>query len=235
MRGMPKNPVPCTFAGGCDQPGYPKIGRCNKHRPPNSRLKYPWKEQQIEELRRLYTEHVHHRPSLTSAIRAFARRHSFPKHIVTLKAGQLGLTREIRKFWTKEELAFVREHAGQIRKHEIARRLGRGYLSVQCMINLLGLQSRVTAGYSRDDLAAVFGVTCYIVRQWIDRGWLRPDKHTDRVREEHVRRFISAHPEEYNLKRVDQAWFKGMLFPSFGLKKETRRSTSLQLEGRISA
>ena len=214
MRGLPSNPVPCTV---CGEPGYPKIGRCNKHRPPNSRLKYPWTEQQLADLRRLYAEHVHYRPALTLAIRAFAKRHSFPPHIVKLKAGQLRLTRDIRQFWTKEELTYVREHAGRVRKHKIAKHLGRGYLSVQCMINFLGLQARVTEGYSRHDLALVFGVSEYVVRQWIARGWLRPTPAIDRVPEGQVKRFIESHPEEYNLKRVDEAWFKGMLFPSFGM------------------
>lgn len=214
MRGLPRNPVPCSV---CGEPGYPKIGRCNKHRPPNARLKYPWNEQQLADLRRLYAEHVHHRPSLTSAIKNFAQRHSFPPHIVKLKAGQLRLTRDIRQFWTKEELAYVREHAGSIRKHAIARHLGRGYLSVQCMINFLGLQARVTEGYSRHDLSIVFGVSEYVVRQWIARGWLCPDSSTDRVPEDQVSRFIRRHPEEYNLKRVDEAWFKGMIFPNFGM------------------
>jgi hypothetical protein len=223
MRGTPNNPVKCTFPGGCGAPAYPKLGRCNKHRPPNSRLKYPWTEQQIADLRRLYAEHVEYRPALTRAIRSFATRHSFPPHIVKLKAGQLRLTRDIRQFWTKEELAFVREHAGQMGKHLIAKKLGRGYLSVQCMINDLGLHSRVTEGYSRHDLSLVFGVSLFVVRQWIERGWLRPAKMTDRVGEDQVRRFISAHPEEYNLKRVDQPWFKGMLFPSFGINAHDRR------------
>jgi hypothetical protein len=84
------------------------------------------------------------------------------------------------------------------------------------MINLLGLQARVTEGYSRADLVLVLGVSRPTVNQWIDHGWLRPKPTTDRIPEEQVLRFIKSHPEEYSLKGVDEAWFKGMLFPSFG-------------------
>jgi hypothetical protein len=29
-------------------------------------------------------------------------------------------------------------------------------------------------------------------------------------------KFLRDHPEEYRLNRVDEAWFKGLMFPSFG-------------------
>jgi hypothetical protein len=29
-------------------------------------------------------------------------------------------------------------------------------------------------------------------------------------------RFLRDHPEEYRLNRVDETWFKGLMFPLFG-------------------
>jgi hypothetical protein len=33
-------------------------------------------------------------------------------------------------------------------------------------------------------------------------------------------KFLREHPEEYRLSRVDEAWYKGLLFQSFGIKRD---------------
>ena len=48
-------------------------------------------------------------------------------------------------------------------------------------------------------------------------GWLRVQQ--GRVTEPSIIKFLREHPEEYRLSRVDEAWFKGLLFPAFGLKR----------------
>jgi hypothetical protein len=60
------------------------------------------------------------------------------------------------------------------------------------------------------------------VKIWIGRGWLRyggqgSALHSTRIPEPSVKRFLKEHPEEYRLARVDEAWFKGMLFTAFGV------------------
>jgi hypothetical protein len=49
---------------------------------------------------------------------------------------------------------------------------------------------------------------------WIKLGWLRVQD--DRITETSMMKFLRDHPEEYRLNRVDEAWFKGLMFPSFG-------------------
>lgn len=227
MRGIPKNAVPCeeiVRGEACGKPGYPSLRRCNQHRPPSSTKKYFWTPQQEESLRRIYEQHVGYKPALSRELQAFARRLGWPVHALKNKAAYLGLTSDIRSFWTNEEIAFLREYSGVKPLAFLKEHLGRSYTSIRYKMDRLHLSLRVTDGYSRADLRDVFGVSVATVRQWIAAGWLRPSPETDRVPEAQVLRFIREHAEEYSLKRVDQAWFKGLLFPMFGKRTEGKRA-----------
>jgi len=102
----------------------------------------------------------------------------------------------------------------------IARRLGRTHYSVKAKVAQLGLQLRVREGYSRDDVRTLLGVGAARVQEWIGKGWLQLDQ--DRVTERSMKQFLMGHPEEYKLNRVDEAWYKGTLFPTFGRSSSFR-------------
>jgi len=77
---------------------------------------------------------------------------------------------------------------------------------------------RVSEGYNVSDLAEVFGVGHGRVESWARRGLLGcPTGHGGhggnvRFAATRVLRFIKTHASEYDLNRVDQEWFKSMLF-----------------------
>ena len=106
------------------------------------------------------------------------------------------------------------ELAGTLTKSAIARKLGRSYWSVKAQCSRLSIQSRLTSGYSRIDIQYLLGVGGRSTARWIKRGWLK--LQNDRITEASVIKFLREHPEEYRLSRVDETWFKGLLFPSFG-------------------
>jgi hypothetical protein len=85
---------------------------------------------------------------------------------------------------------------------------------VKAQCSRLSIQSRLTSGYSRADVEYLLGVGARSVRKWIKLGWLRVQD--DRITETSMVRFLRDHSEEYRLNRVDETWFKGLLFPSFG-------------------
>lgn len=69
-----------------------------------------------------------------------------------------------------------------------------------------------------EDLMLAFGVHYDKVRRWMDRG-LFGEVHRhghreggNRVTDGSVVRFIRSHASEYNLKRVDEEWYKAMAF-----------------------
>lgn len=64
------------------------------------------------------------------------------------------------------------------------------------------------------DVQYLLGVGGRSIKKWIKLGWLRVQN--DRITEASMVKFLREHPEEYRLNRVDETWFKGLLFPSFG-------------------
>jgi hypothetical protein len=214
MRGFPNNPVICTGCG--KKEGFPRNGLCRTCRGPSIRKKYFWTPDLDDRLRRIYAEHSHNYRALGPAITSLAKLMHCPRYIVFNRAGQLRIRVSRAKRWTRAEVQFLREHAGVSSLDFIMKTLKRGYVSVTSKIEELQLSRRVTEGYSRADLAEVLSVSAKLISKWISRGWMRPLPDTDRIPEEQVRKFIRTHPEQYSLKRVDEAWFKGMLFPKFG-------------------
>ena len=219
-QGVPSRWTTCTKCGSPH--GYPNVGLCAKCRP-NGRSKYFWKPYQEEHLRLLYAEHVHNRLELSAAIRTFAASLGFPAYAVKHKATQLGITNDIRRPWTRAELSLLQQYAGAKPISFFKQRLGREYYSISSQLTRLQLSRRVTAGYSRQDVAICLGVSKETVTRWIGHRWLRPSELTDRIPETQLLRFIKEHPEEYRLKRVDEHWFKGLLFPLMGIRLVSKR------------
>jgi hypothetical protein len=184
--------------------------------PPLSRKVYFFSADQDERVRRSYAEHAHNREALGEAITALAKHMKCPRYIIFNRAAQLRVRTIRGKNWTAKEVQFLRDNVGIKPLAQIRRALKRGHSSVISKIADMQLSRRVLEGYSREDLASSFCVSKYLVSKWISSSWLIPDRDTDRVPESSVRRFISKHPEQYSLKRVDEAWFKGMIFPAFG-------------------
>ena len=75
-----------------------------------------------------------------------------------------------------------------------------------------------SGGYSISALSKLFGTHRRLVESWATRGLLgKPhvqERHGGDIRftEAAVAGFIRKHPQEYDLSRVDRAWFKGIVF-----------------------
>lgn len=180
--------------------------------------KYVWTDALRDELRLAY---AHRKNGITAALDKLERRTGWPRHAFTYEARRLGLiTADHRRGWTAAEEEYVRERAGSVSPAAIARSLGRSIESVECKINRLGLSRRISEGhYSMNDLQEVLGESLHKVRRWMDRGLLGKVHEVSggkRVRTENVMRFLRRHCHEYDLRRVDQLWYKSMLFGEGG-------------------
>lgn len=102
------------------------------------------------------------------------------------------------------------ELVGTYSNKTVALKLGRSYHSVKRKVVAMKLSSRVREGYSLQDVQELLGVNSRKVYSWICKGWLRLDD--GRVSDMQMRRFLRRHPEEYILRRVDEAWFKDVVF-----------------------
>jgi hypothetical protein len=149
----------------------------------------------------------------------------FTRVVILSRAEVLGLSFAMRRPWNKTEVESLRAGLGTLSQSQIARRLGRTYYSVKAQVARMSLSARVSADYSQQDVEQVLGVGSKRVCQWIRNGWLHLLE--GRITERSLQTFLHVHPEAYQLNRVDEAWFKGMLFPSFGRPGSARQNVSM--------
>lgn len=223
MRGVPNHKVCCSRCGKLA--GCPKDGLCHGCRirsRPNPQKRFSWTPELDQALIRAYKQ-ARTRLELSENLDHFQRRTGFTRVVALSRAVALGLGSR-RKTWTPEERQLVAEWAGTFSKAAIARKLRRSYWSVKAELSKLELSARVTEGYSQNDMVYLLGVSARMLRKWISLGWL--SVHGNRITEASVVRFLREHPGEYSLNRVDEAWFKGLLFPAFGKKRIERESAS---------
>jgi len=229
MRGIPKNPVTCHKCG--NQTGCPKDSLCHRCRirgRPNSNKKFHWNLALDEALRRAYKT-AGNRNELTQNLNHVQRLSGFSRFVIQAHATELGLSFCVKRSWSEAELCYLREKLGSASITTLARRLGRTYYSVKAQVCKLKMSARLTEGYTRIDLQHLLGVGARRLDQWLARSWIHIK--ANRVTEKSVIQFLRSHPREYELSRIDEAWFKGLLFPAFNKVEDARSKTSWTSSG----
>jgi hypothetical protein len=165
-----------------------------------------------EELRLAY---CHKKHELTAALDRLAVKTEWPRSAFKREAALQGwTTRDHQRGWTGAEEEYLAEHIGRASIKWIAAKLRRTFESVRAKGEHLRLSRRAQEGYNIADLQQAFGESAATIRRWMERGLFgkvhRWDGH--RVKELNVQIFIRDHTAEYDLRRVDQAWFKGLAF-----------------------
>lgn len=183
-----------------------------------TRRKYFFTDELVEETRLAYCGK---KSELTSRLDRLVRRTGWPRWAFKYESGRRGwTTADHRRGWTAEEVEYLEERIGVVSVKQIAKRLGRTHQSVQAKAEKLHLSRRVREGYCLADLQVVFGESPHKVRRWVERGLLGKAHRragslgTVRVTEANVVLFVRQHASEYDLRRVDQGWFKSMVFGS---------------------
>lgn len=213
MRGVPAHPVRCRECAS--ERGCPKDQLCHSCRIrsiANRRKRHLWSPQLDQELRRVYRT-ARTRNALIEGITHLQRLTEFPRSVIVSRAAGLGLTSRRGEPWAVHELAALCSKAGTRSVSDIARHLKRSYYSVKGQLCRLRLSARVIDGYSQDDLQNLLGVSSRRVRRWVNLKWLTVQG--GRISERDLIRFLQRHPNEYQLNRVEEAWFKGLMFPAF--------------------
>jgi hypothetical protein len=213
MRGVPNNPVKCIGCGrmnGCLRDRL--CHSCRIRSRPPARRKFVWTVELDNSLRREYTN-AHSRAELSANLDQLQRNTGFTRNVILERAVQLGLGFSVRRPWTTPDLRVLDDAAGQVTPKALAAKLNRTYGSVKAKMKERRLSARVSEGYTEDDLRQLLGVSVRSVGKWLSMGWLRTAQ--GRITEASVVKFLKFHSEEYHLGRVDQAWFKGLLFPAF--------------------
>jgi hypothetical protein len=189
---------------------------CQEQRARRSKPKYVWRTEYDAYLRAHYFGGLNRR---FQVLNQMIRLTGMPRWYIKRQAARLGLTLHTdRRPWTAGEMNLLEKLVGRVSSATIAKRLRRPESSVVNKLKRIGASRRVRNGYSMCDLELCFGEDHHKIARWIQNGWLRDrlqgtrrhdgngnDIH--RIREKDILTFIRAHPQEFNLGKVDQMWF----------------------------
>ena len=220
MRGVPNEPVKCSTCrrmNGCASDR--QCHRCRLLSRP-TRRKFNWTPELDEILRRAY-KNASRREELSRNLDHLQRMSGFTRNVILNRAVQLGLSFSMRRPWTDVEIIVLETRTRHSTVKSLAARLNRSHSSVKAKLKDLGLSGRISEGYTQDDLRQLLGASTRSIRHWLARGWLR--LVNGRIPEASVLRFLRLRSEQYHLGRVNQAWFKGLLFPAFNRTSQPRR------------
>lgn len=109
----------------------------------------------------------------------------------------------------------MRDAAGTMPALKMAKILGRSVLAVRNKLNTLGIESRMSEGFSINELCHLFGTRYAKINHWIGRGWLTVNSD-DRVSHYSVQQFVWEHMDEYRFAACEEWWLKTMLNPGIG-------------------
>ena len=226
MRGIPNKPVRCLRCGRMKACARDQLCHsCRMRGRPNPRKRFIWTSEYDALLVSAYRR-ARNREELSRSLTTLQLRTGFTRVAVLARAVELGLSFSRRRLWTSEEAALLESYAGRYSPASIARKLRRTFPSVKAKTKQLELSVRVTEGYSQADLAELLGASPTSIRRWCRIGWL--SLVHGRIPEAAVARFLKVHPHEYQLRRVDEAWFKGLLFPAFNSADASSRELGLR-------
>jgi len=185
------------------------------------RRKYPKPSPALlDELRLAYVGNVR---EVSANLTRISRRTGIPKDRLKYEANRRGWrSMSERRPWTPAEEEHLQESAGSMSVSRLARNLKRTRSSIENKLRELSLSSRLQEGYNISDLRQLFGTHNRKIEDWARRGLLgKPHGHGGhggeiRFSEASIARFIRLHGDEYDLRRVDQAWFRDIVFGNVG-------------------
>jgi hypothetical protein len=117
--------------------------------------------------------------------------------------------------WNLQEIAYLKENLDRISISRVAHDLRRSVVAAQAKAAEVKLLARVADEYTVSDLGECFGVRQARVESWMRRGLLGKAQVSGadlRYAAASVAQFIRRHAREYDLCRLNQTWFKAIVF-----------------------
>lgn len=158
-------------------------------------------------------------PSIQDA----ARDLDVPAHTLKKFARELGLTRTKDLPWSEEEIKILDEQGYKSTGALVRIFQKNGFSRTEVGIQMMRSRRRshkASPYFSLGAIARLFGVDRHLVKDWVEKGWLRAEyKETKKNKgggyrgdtrvadKDSIYRFVVEHPESFDLRRVDQLWF----------------------------
>lgn len=164
--------------------------------------------------------------SRAETIRELTVLFNVPDWVVKKWAQELGLARTKEKPWSEAEVAYLEQWLHRRNITVIARHLGRTTTAAALKAKRLGL-NKSNEGYTERQCAIGFGVDESTVGRWIRGGKLKAAlRGTNRteaqggdmvlITDDNIKAFVRRCPTEFDLRKVDQLWFLGIILGDFG-------------------
>jgi hypothetical protein len=203
---------------------YCKVCRSKRRGRPRHPRNPPWTQAEDALLRKIYRE------SNAKTLGPLLDEHfgSRPKWSVQRRAQTIGAAtvRQRHEPWTSEEDALLRDIAWMTpeRIATVLRQKGfkRSITAIGIRLKRYELRSAID-GLSASGLADMLDVDSHLVVRWIQNGWLQSERagttgdNHDRwhITTGAVRSFLRAHPEQYELSKIERAgskmWFLDLI------------------------
>ena len=215
--------VKCNHCGGMFEATSREAKRCFEHRyigrtwGPN-RKKYDWTEERVAHLVKHYNGLVYGRAA------EIAKHLGFPTWEIKKRAGELGLCKPAhRRAWTPDEETDLRRWVNERRTTRwIALETKRSQASIVMKLKHMEISRRWVEAYTARRLALCFGVDSHKILDWIRARKLhaiprgtqrRPGQGGDEwvIQPSDVLEFIETHPLEFDIRKVEQAWFMDLI------------------------
>lgn len=184
---------------------------------------YEWTSEMDRMIGRIALERAGKRNSDLPSYAQYAVKLGRPKHVVTARARTLGLARPREPRWSETELAILKRLAWAT-PHKIHAHLkAKGFTRSLTAVALQRKRMRLYSGrewLNARELAEALGLDSHAVASWVKDGFLkakirelqangnghsREKEYVFMLKE--VRKFILAHNELIDLRKVNQAWF----------------------------
>jgi len=187
------------------------------------RRKYVFTDQIDQLIREIYLSHPD--AKTRPGIRLLAKKVDIPHWALKKRARELGLARTKEKPWSEAELEILARYAWMSDERIRLKLKAAGYprTATGIHLKLKRLRFKHDPGfYSANGLAQALGIDSHAVTRWIRCGHLKAYlRGTARgkqqngdiylIREKDVRRFILEHPNDIDLRKVDQLWFLDLI------------------------
>ena len=157
------------------------------------------------------------------SVRVAVQRLGWPAGLIKSRAAFLGLCRTKELPWSNDELLlldkWVHLHPRRIQLRMQAAGFRRTVGAIVQKRRDLDLLSCVD-GYSAKQLGGLFGIDSHVIARWIEKGWLGGERRSDHhatgrdewfIKHAAVYRFAVEHPNEYDLGKLNRAWFVDLL------------------------
>jgi hypothetical protein len=216
-----------------------KLQATAKSARPNPRSKYAFTTQQDARIREVYALKLGAQKKI-SIKGTLEKEFGIPGWRILRRARQIGLSRTKEKPWSRTELELLDRSAWKTDGiiSGILRQAGyqRTPTAVHVMLTRrVGRKREQYPFYSATGLSKLVGVDAHVITGWIEHEWLKAGgRATERTARQggdpheiwpyDVYEFIREHPEEIDLRKVDQGWFlELMLHP----EKRTRSEEAI--------